>query len=76
MSFISYSKNHRIPNIQEIYFSTRDIFGPNLNLEPETAKTWQFCFNSFKENLTTDDDIFGFKAVYYNTHINDYIHIF
>ncbi|GKH60721.1 TonB-dependent receptor [Campylobacter ureolyticus] len=76
--FVSYSKSSRFPTIQELYFSQRtgNIYTKTFrnDLKSEEAKTWQIGFNSFKENLITNKDIFGFKVVYYNSDIKNYIH--
>ncbi|PSM51490.1 TonB-dependent receptor [Campylobacter blaseri] len=72
--FINYSKTHRAPNIKEMFFSDFGSFGVNSSLKPETAKTIQVGFNSFKEGLFSEDDEFGFKFIAYNTKIKDYIH--
>lgn len=72
--FVSYSKTTRPPNVQEMFFSTNEGNGVNPFLEPEEAKTWQIGFNSFKEDLFLDNDKFGLKALYYNTHIDNYIY--
>ena len=74
MPFVSYSKNHRMPNIQEIYFSQIGHAGVNLDLQPERAKTWQFGFNSSKNGLFSEDDFFGAKVIFYRSKINNYIH--
>ncbi|MSN96850.1 TonB-dependent receptor [Campylobacter sp. FMV-PI01] len=72
--FVSYSKTTRPPNVQEMFFSTNEGNGVNPFLRPEEAKTWQIGFNSFKENLMLDNDRFGLKVLYYNTHVDDYIY--
>ena len=72
--FVSYSKSSRFPTLQEMYFTQRTSNGFANDLENEYAKTWQIGLNSFKENLIFDKDIFGFKALYYHTKIDNYIH--
>lgn len=74
MPFISYSKNERVPNIQELYFSQQTIHGIQNGLKNEKAKTWQLGFNGFKSDLLKNGDVFGFKTLYYNTKIKNYIH--
>lgn len=74
MPFISYSKTTRPPNVQEMFFSTNEGNGVNPFLEPEEAKTWQIGFNSFKHDMLFDNDRFGLKILYYNTHVDDYIY--
>ena len=74
MPFISYSKSERVPNIQELYFSQQTIHGIKNGLKNEKAKTWQLGFNGFKSDLLKNGDVFGFKTLYYNTKIKNYIH--
>ena len=74
MPFISYSKSERVPNIQELYFSQETIHGIQNGLKNEKAKTWQLGFNGFKSDLLKNGDVFGFKTLYYNTKIKNYIH--
>lgn len=74
MPFVSYSKTSRPPNVQEMFFSTNDGNGVNPFLRPEVAKTWQIGFNSYKENLLLDDDVLGFKVLYYKTNVDDFIY--
>lgn len=85
--FASISRTHRIPNVQEFFFthdqgfSYGDFSDPqnvahNMNtfLEPEQADTYQAGFNSFYHGLFADDDTFGFKALYYYTRVKNYIY--
>ena len=72
--FVSFSRTHRMPNIQEMYFSQIGASGTNLNLKPEKAKTYQIGFNSYKKSALKADDVFGLKVVYYQTRIDNYIH--
>ncbi|TCP97649.1 hemoglobin/transferrin/lactoferrin receptor protein [Cricetibacter osteomyelitidis] len=72
--FISYSKTHRMPNIQEMFFSQIGTIGVNTKLKPEQAQTYQIGFNSAKEGLFSDNDRFGLKLVFYRSKIKDYIH--
>lgn len=72
--FISYAKTTKFPTIQELYYTQRTTNGIRNDLKNETAKTWQIGFNSFKEDFILNNDIFGFKFVYYNTDTKNYIH--
>lgn len=74
MPFISYSKSERVPNIQELYFTQQTNHGFRNDLQNEKAKTWQLGFNGFKSDLLKNGDVFGFKTLYYNTKIKNYIH--
>ncbi|MGF7452810.1 TonB-dependent receptor domain-containing protein [Pasteurella bettyae] len=71
--FVSYSKTHRVPNVKEMFFSTLGDYGVNTDLKPEQAKTVQIGFNGFKENIFTDNDKLGFKALIYRTRVKDHI---
>ena len=75
--FISYARTHRIPNVQEWFVTGDRLDGRhnmNLELEEETADTYQIGFNSFKQGLFTEDDTLGFKVLYYHTSIKDFIY--
>ncbi|STO54056.1 TonB-dependent receptor [Canicola haemoglobinophilus] len=72
--FVSYSKTHRAPTVQEIFFSSLTDAGVNLNLKPETARTKQIGFNGFAEGAITATDKFGYKVTAYRTEIDDFIH--
>ncbi|QLB12251.1 hemoglobin/transferrin/lactoferrin receptor protein [Bisgaardia hudsonensis] len=72
--FISYSKTHRAPTVQEMFFSSLADAGVNLNLKPETARTQQIGFNGFMEGAITDADKIGYKVTAYKTRIDDFIH--
>ena len=74
MPFISYSRTHRMPNIQEMYFSQIGDSGVNTALKPEQANTYQIGFNTFKKGIFKPDDVLGFKLVAYRSRINNYIH--
>lgn len=71
--FVSYSKTHRLPNINEMFFSSIGHYGVNTELNSEQARTVQIGFNGFKENVISDNDKLGFKALVYKTNIQDYI---
>lgn len=71
--FISYAKNHRAPNIKEMFFSNQGNHGVNAELKAEKASTYQLGFNSFKENFLAENDFLGIKATAYRTEINNYI---
>ncbi|OOS02049.1 hypothetical protein B0186_01435 [Canicola haemoglobinophilus] len=72
--FISYAKTHRVPTVQEIFFSSLTDAGVNLNLKPETARTQQIGFNGFVEGAITATDKIGYKVTAYRTRIDDFIH--
>ncbi|CZE45824.1 TonB-dependent receptor domain-containing protein [Campylobacter geochelonis] len=72
--FASYTKATRGLNVQEMFHSGSVYDDINTLLKPETAKTWQVGFNSFKHGLINQDDVFGFKLTYFNTRIKDFIY--
>ncbi|WP_301099497.1 TonB-dependent receptor plug domain-containing protein [Otariodibacter sp.] len=72
--FIGYSKTHRAPTIQEMFFSSLTDAGMNLELKPETAKTKQLGFNGFIDGAITDNDKLGYKLTGYETRIDNFIH--
>ncbi|TKX28665.1 TonB-dependent receptor [Campylobacter sp. MIT 12-5580] len=74
--FISYSRTHRAPNVQEFFFSSTydDFQDINTGLRPEFSDTYQIGFNSFKHGLISEHDVFGFKATYFYTDVKDYIY--
>lgn len=74
MPFISYSRTHRMPNIQEMYFSQIGDSGVNIALKPERAESYQIGFNTFKKAILKEDDLLGIKFVTYHSRIKDYIH--
>ncbi|HFA7547906.1 TPA: TonB-dependent receptor [Neisseria gonorrhoeae] len=74
MPFAGYSRTHRMPNIQEMYFSQIGDSGVHTALKPERANTWQFGFNTYKKGLLKQDDILGLKLVGYRSRIDNYIH--
>ncbi|EIJ67456.1 TonB-dependent receptor domain-containing protein [Pasteurella bettyae] len=71
--FVSYSETARAPNVQEMFNTSRNGLSVNPYLKPETAKTYEIGFNINKDNLLLDNDLFGMKVVYFNSHIKDYI---
>lgn len=69
--FLSYEKISRSPNVQEMFFA--HDYGDSINpfLKPETAKTWQIGFNSYKN---FDKGEIGLKILYYKTKVDDFIY--
>lgn len=74
MPFIGFSRTHRMPNVQEMYFSQLGDSGVNTTLKPESSNTYQLGFNTFKEGILKDTDILGLKVVGYRSDIKNYIH--
>lgn len=72
--FISYSITHRAPTIYEFYLSNAASTDINTKLKEEKAKTYQIGINGYDENILFDDDVLGYKVVYYNTKIKDFIY--
>lgn len=74
MPFFTYSRTHRMPNIQEMFFSQVSDVGVNTALKPEQSDTYQLGFNTYKKGLFTQDDVLGIKLVGYRSFIKNYIH--
>ncbi|HHF5722016.1 TPA: TonB-dependent receptor [Haemophilus influenzae] len=74
MPFFTYSRTHRMPNIQEMFFSQVSDAGVNTALKPESSDTYQLGFNTYKKGLFTQDDVLGIKLVGYRSFIKNYIH--
>ena len=74
MPFFTYSRTHRMPNIQEMFFSQVSDAGVNTELKPEQSDTYQLGFNTYKKGLFTKDDVLGIKLVGYRSFIKNYIH--
>lgn len=74
MPFFTYSRTHRMPNIQEMFFSQVSDAGVNTALKPEQSDTYQLGFNTYKKGLFTQDDVLGIKLVGYHSFIKNYIH--
>lgn len=72
--FFTYSRTHRMPNIQEMFFSQVSNAGVNTALKPEQSDTYQLGFNTYKKGLFTQDDVLGVKLVGYRSFIKNYIH--
>lgn len=74
MPFFTYSRTHRMPNIQEMFFSQVSDVGVNTALKPERAETYQLGFNTYKKAVFTEEDVLGLKLVGYRSFIKNYIH--
>ncbi|HHF3496911.1 TPA: TonB-dependent receptor [Haemophilus influenzae] len=74
MPFFTYSRTHRMPNIQEMFFSQVSDAGVNTALKPEQSDTYQLGFNTYKKGLFTQDDVLGIKLVGYRSFIKNYLH--
>ena len=72
--FISYAVTSRAPNVQEMFFASDGGDSVNPFLHPEHAKTREIGFNSLKNGLFSDSDMFGFKITYYQSKIRDFIY--
>jgi hemoglobin/transferrin/lactoferrin receptor protein len=78
--YVSYSHSFRPPTITEAFFvggPPGDFLGlayaPNVDLRPETARTWEIGANIIRDGLLDDRDSFRFKAVAFQREIDDYI---
>ncbi len=72
--FISFSRNTRIPNTQEVFFNNEGGGSMNPFLKPEEAKTWQLGFNTSRQGVFKEDDYLGIKLLGYRTNYSRYIH--
>lgn len=72
--FISFSRNTRIPNTQEVFFNNEGGGSMNPFLKPEEAKTYQIGFNTSRRGVFKDDDYLGIKLLGYRTKYRRYIH--
>lgn len=72
--FVSYARTSRMPNIQEVFFNNEGGGSMNPFLRPEVADTYEIGFNTFKHGVFGKNDTLGFKALYFNSKIKDYIH--
>ena len=57
MPFFTYSRTHRMPNIQEMFFSQVSNAGVNTALKPEQSDTYQLGFNTYKK-------VYSLKTMY------------
>lgn len=71
--FVEYAETTRAPNVQEMFNTSRNGLSVNPYLRPESAKTWQGGFNITQTNWLAENDMFGMKVVYFNSHIENYI---
>lgn len=75
----TYAEGYRSPSITETLIDgTHPAFAifpflPNPNLNPETARTWEFGVNYRAEGLVTAEDRLQLKAAYFNNAISNYI---
>ena len=75
----TYAEGYRSPSLSETLISGLHPNGvvfpflPNPELQPETAKTWEFGLNYGLDGLFQQDDSLRIKAAYFNNDIEDYI---
>lgn len=75
----TYAEGYRSPSTTETLMSGLHPSGvvfpflPNPDLQPETAKTWEFGINYALDGLITPDDSLRLKAAYFDNSISDYI---
>jgi hemoglobin/transferrin/lactoferrin receptor protein len=75
----TYAEGYRSPSTTETLMSGLHPAGvvfpflPNPDLQPETAKTWEFGINYALDGLVTPDDSLRLKAAYFDNSISDYI---
>lgn len=75
----TYAEGYRSPTITETLMSGMHPSGvsfpflPNPNLQPETAKTWEFGVNYKQDGIFEPSDRLRLKAAYFHNDIDDYI---
>jgi hemoglobin/transferrin/lactoferrin receptor protein len=75
----TYAEGYRSPSVTETLISGLHPAGvafpflPNPDLQPETAKTWEFGVNYKQDGVFRGDDALRFKAAYFHNDVDDYI---
>ena len=75
----TYAEGYRSPSLSETVISGLHPNGvvfpflPNPDLQPETAKTWEFGVNYSQDGVFQGDDRLRLKAAYFDNDIDDYI---
>jgi hemoglobin/transferrin/lactoferrin receptor protein len=78
----SYAEGYRAPSVTELYIGgthfnifpgANNVFVPNPDLKPETAKTWEGGLRLNFENVVLPDDGVRFHAAYYTTKAKNFI---
>jgi len=67
-----YAEGFRPPSLRETIGSDSGL-APNPELEPETAKNWEFGINYLKDGLVARDDKVRMKAAYFINNYDNYI---
>jgi len=67
-----YAEGFRPPSLRETIGSDSGL-APNPELEPETAKNWEFGINYLKDGLVVSDDKVRMKAAYFINNYDNYI---
>ena len=86
MVFSTYSESFRAPSFNEIFadgihfeiplgpfVSAPNSFIPNLDLQPERSKTWEFGAGFAFSDLLVEGDSFGIKGTYYTSDVTNLI---
>lgn len=75
----TYAEGYRSPSITETLISGLHPAGvtfpflPNPDLQPETAKTWEFGVNYAEDSIFTGEDAFRVKAAFFHNDVDNYI---
>nr|WP_298687923.1 TonB-dependent hemoglobin/transferrin/lactoferrin family receptor [uncultured Dongia sp.] len=80
--YASYAEGYRAPSVTELYIGgthfnifpgANNVFVPNPDLKPETAKTWEGGLRLNFDDVMLPDDGIRFHAAYYTTKAKDFI---
>ncbi len=75
----TFAEGYRSPSVTETLISGLHPNGvafpflPNPDLNPETAKTWEFGVNYARDGIALANDSLRLKAAYFNNDVDDYI---
>jgi len=78
-AYATYAEGYRSPSITETLIDgTHPAFAifpflPNPDLDPETAKTWEFGVNYAIDGLFNPDDSLRLKGAYFHNDVDNYI---
>ncbi|WP_166645279.1 TonB-dependent hemoglobin/transferrin/lactoferrin family receptor [Dongia mobilis] len=79
--YASYAEGYRAPSVSELYIggthfrvgALSNVFVPNPDLKPETAKTWEGGVKLSFGDVVLDDDAIGFNFAYHTTKARNFI---
>lgn len=79
--YASYAEGYRAPSVSELFIggthfrvgALSNVFVPNPDLKPETAKTWEGGVKLNFGDVVLDDDVVGFNFAYHTTKARNFI---